>query len=251
MRTLRAPTPFLGESVALGAIGTSAAPALLSAREIAEANAGMGLHAVTIALGWTPARIPQEYQMPFRQWGLRSFREAHDGYKLRQIVSECFRGAEEDIFLGAGAWTLRRRFEAADDVPIVVTRTKEEAEAVFRTSQMTSDLFVWRSPRYGFSREQQRFLLLAMELPTDRELAAALAITDHAIGRRWSRIFKRVEILQPKEDPIFPQECSVAGRRSRLLSRLTSEMHELRPFRRAASRDGAPSCTVAVASTPR
>lgn len=231
------PQPFLGEWLILGHRDTGMM--FMTDNEVASANAHDGLLAVTVALGWASDGIPAEDLPAFRQWGIRSFSEAHSGFRLRELVSECFSGPEAAIFLGSGAWTVRHTFGDDQDLPMIIGRTREEALQACRTSQVTSDLFVWRTPRYGFSRDQQNFLLQALDFPTDRELAEALHVSEHAVARRWTRIFRRVEHLQSSSDPVFTASAPQGGRRARLLSRLVNEMHELRPHTRRQPRDRA------------
>src|SRR5262249_28931481 len=150
---------------------------------------------------------------------------------------------EAEAFISSGSWLKRSDYECfykrqaagpPAERPILVGITKQEAEEVGRMACVNATLFIWREPRYCFSLEQQRLILLAREHPADKDLAAILGISPDALGRRWDRIFKRVQALQPADDPIFEPDFGSSGKRARLLQRLEKEFHELRPheFRR-------------------
>src|SRR5206468_307093 len=142
------------------------------------------------------------------QWCVRCFHEAHKGYRLIELVNECLTALEAEGFLFSGSWRIRSDYHsfyarervpepAASEHPILVGLTKQEAEEPGRTGAATAPLFVWREPKYCFTPEQQKLLLLAREHRGDKELAIILEITPDALGRRWDRIFKRVQALQP------------------------------------------------------
>jgi hypothetical protein len=236
------PLPYVLHDCLGPAVGTI----LLDDDEVAQANSSQGLHAVTLCYGWDVDRVPPAHVFSFRQAGLQCFLECHEGYRLASMLSECLQGRECDIFLSSGAWRPRsdyaayyaRRGESPDVPRLLIGLTKREAESIVLTAAVTANLFVWRQPHYCFTPGQQAQLRLAMTHASDREMAETLGVTEHSIGRRWIRIFRRVEALQPADAPIFPPDCEPNTKRARLIQRLAREMHELRPhvFRRSLPR---------------
>ena len=211
---------------------------LLSDGEVAAANSGQGLHSLTLGVGFDPALALGSESTAGRYAAIRSFGESLEGFNLASIWSECFEGVECDVFLGSGAWQVRddyARFYTRSGrsrpapAPVLVGRTADEARDLARTATLTSPLFVRHRPRYCFTPEQQDLLLRALDDVNDVQLVRALGIGPHALRRRWQRIFRRVEALQPADDPILPKGAHVAGKRARLLLRVRGEMHELRP----------------------
>lgn len=238
----RDPFPLVGSFIVDRCSATVDEEIILSNREVRHANSGSGLHSIALCYGWS-RQIPPEHVFEFRQWSIRCYLEAHKGYRLAEIVNECVSKIEAEAFISSGSWIKRSNYEsfyrrqAGDpppERPVLVGLTKQEAEETGRMGAATAGLFIWREPRYCFSPEQQKLILLAREHPADKDLAVILGITPDALGRRWDRIFKRVEALQPGDDPIFSPDFGPSGKRARLLQRLEKEFHELRPheFRR-------------------
>jgi hypothetical protein len=239
---LRDPYPHFGAQHLMRCATGLPSDVMLNEDEVASANGRSGLHALTVAAHWDVERVPEPHTLAHLQASVGAYLDAHRGYRLVELVNECRSGPEAGFFIGSGAWSVRSRYDrfyartgtTPPDAaaPILVGRTKQEAEEMPNASAVTATLFVWREPRYGFSRDQQALLLMASEYASDRELGARLGLKHDALRRRWNRIFKRVEARQLADDPIFPPATDTSGKRARLLRRLMNEPHELRPYQR-------------------
>jgi hypothetical protein len=228
---LRAPFPHAGQ-VIIDACAAGATDAiLLTDAEVAAANSTDGLFSIVLGHVWRMDRVPEAAMADALTRSVRSFNESHDGYRLALILSEGVGEAERQMFIGSGAWQQLHVFDGGNtaEPPVLVGMSRQEAASMHRSASSTAPLFVVREPRYGFDAGQRQLLLEAMERVGDKELADALGVGPHALRRRWQRIFRRIEALQPPDDPILPPGLDTSGKRTRVLLRIANEMHELRP----------------------
>ncbi len=231
---LRAPFPHPGRHIIEACAAGNPDDILLTDRQVAEANSGGGLHSVTLGLMWRLDRVPPAFLAEAQYWAVRSFFDAHAGYRLALILSESIGEKEHEMFLGSGAWQPLHTFTEGSSVepPVLVGMARDEAGQPQRSASITAPLFIVREPRYCFEPGQQELLRHALNHVSDKDLAGALGIGPHALRRRWQRIFRRVQALQPPDDPVIPTGLDSAGKRARVLLRLSTEMHELRPHTR-------------------
>lgn len=243
---LRDPFPHPGRFIIESCAAGHADRYLLSDQQVAEANSNGGLHALTLGVGWAPERLTADAAFEGHHRSVRAFIEAHDGYRLAQMVGECIGHDECCVFLGTGSWEPWHVFshepEASATPHVLVGMTQRDAHQLRRASAATAPLFIVRAPRYCFDARQQALLLHALDYVCDKDLAQVLGIGAHALRRRWRRIFRRIEALQPPDDPVIPTGVDSAGKRARVLLRMREEMYELRPhtFRRPLSSGDGP-----------
>jgi hypothetical protein len=83
------------------------------------------------------------------------------------------------------------------------------------------------APRFHFSPSQQRVLELALLDFSDREIVAALDVTEDSLKKRWRSVYQRVKRIEPA---VLDGRSGTDARRA-LLQRLRQNLVELRPFR--------------------
>lgn len=102
--------------------------------------------------------------------------------------------------------------------------------------------FLYQSPRFGFSRGEQRLITCAMAGTTDEEIAQTLRISVAAVRKTWRGIYDRVGALSPeligKASPGNGQSAERGKeKKHHLLAYLRQHPEELRPISRKLLRD--------------
>jgi DNA-binding CsgD family transcriptional regulator len=98
-------------------------------------------------------------------------------------------------------------------------------------------LFEYQPPQFGFSRSEQRLLLLALNGGTDQELSVELGISLFTVKKTWRAIYERVSACRPELIPFnsaAENGTSERGRekKQRLIAYLREHLEELRPVSR-------------------
>jgi DNA-binding CsgD family transcriptional regulator len=233
---LEHPFPFVGAHV-LEELLAGRDEILMTDEEVKEANSSTGLSALVLASGW---QYSQE-SAPFaaKMGSVAAFQHAYRGFRMNEFVSEVASGPEADFCLSSSTWRERRRFRFAKpvghsaDYLVLLGITRLEAQESSHETSILSPLFVWREVRFGFTRHQQELLLLASSRASDKEIAKTLNIGPDAVGRRFDRIFRKVELLQNERYPVFPKGTSCFAKRNLLLDYLKDNIQELRPHNMA------------------
>ncbi len=224
----------------LNDIATGNKEVLLSEKELSTANASSGLIAVNVTCACRPERVFREFDSLHS--ALDAYLHAIGGFRVREV---CMEGAGDDeraLFLDNGATKFRSFVNvdgtsdmvASRDRPFLVGLSRDEATKSGHRTAFSAQIFRHRPIRYALSLSQQEFIRLALRFPSDKELIngfaeKGVALKADALGRRWARIFKRVEALQPEDDPVIPPASSVSAKRARILLYFARERHELRP----------------------
>jgi DNA-binding CsgD family transcriptional regulator len=104
--------------------------------------------------------------------------------------------------------------------------------------------FLYSSPRFGFSRSEQRLLSCGLDGGTDEEIADKLGISLVAVRKRWRAIYERAREIAPELVPNLASENGRSGERGkskkqRLLAYVRDHPEELRPVSRKLLRQSA------------
>lgn len=240
------PVFYCGEAP-LREIASDTQRILMTAGEVAEANSGQGLISVNLFNAHWSERIFSNVDAT--QVGVGAYLHAAKGFRIKAVLMDAAGRQERSLALDSGILKVRSFYESdfpdmpknpdRGDIPVLVGADRDEVSEISHSLTFTAQLFRHHRIRYGFSQSQQEFLRLALKYPTDDELLRELnerarrqgnpEITIDALGGRWDRIFKRVELLQPVESPVIPRGTKSSGKRSRVLMHFSREFHELRP----------------------
>ena len=236
--------PFLGMRLAQHYLEGELS--VLSASEIARANAAEGLNLVVCFEGWDTNALPREEWLAVRERQCTAFHVALSGYHLKEFLANPLGQEAFEEMIDAGA-RLRRDyaefFQPETPLPPLQPRlvglTKAEAEA--HPGSHLAGLFVYTPPRFHFSRAEQRLLQHALTGETCDDLSNSLALSRWTVKKRWHAIYEKVaaadsELLPPLCDGQDPHGRG-AERRRRLLNYLRQHPEELRPARRTQPRN--------------
>jgi len=117
---------------------------------------------------------------------------------------------------------------------IGVTQKIEQEQRDSWKASWVGSLFYYHPPRCGFSRSEQRMLLMALEGGTDRELSQALSVSISTVKKMWLSVYRRMDDHLPRINPNHSQpETKTIGRgkekKHRLLAYVRKHPEELRP----------------------
>jgi DNA-binding CsgD family transcriptional regulator len=106
-----------------------------------------------------------------------------------------------------------------------------------RPGSWMGGLFEYQPPQFGFSRSEQRLLLLALNGGTDQELSDELGISLFTVKNTWRAIYERVADRRPELIPFnsaAENGTSERGKekKQRLIAYLREHLEELRPVSR-------------------
>lgn len=224
-------------------IGSRASP-LLGEHEIGRANAGDG---VDVLLLHHPLRhrAPDDPKLEATlNVGMAAFYFCHAGFHVRSVLWEVY-GDHFARLLAGGGYRQVDDFAAhaaASALPPerrpflmglhrhVAGRRAYDANALW--------LFRREPPTMRFSSAQRRLLRLALTGMSDRDIAAALDVSENAVRQGWRAIQGRVQAVLPALFPdgqaLDPVPAAAGGRgparRRVVLDYLRQHMHELRPW---------------------
>lgn len=244
MRQLKSPPSFWIGPELTKSVKRGDSP-LLTERQIREANTRGGLNLAV----WQGTICKEEMQNP--EMGpaiMRAFIDVHQGYLLKELVGQAESlGQLEGIRLsGSKVWnfTEGRYSEFSESAEEVLRKhhfmgmTREIA-----TGQPGSwggwagMLFLYRQPRLGFRRSEQRLLLSALDGGTDAELSAEMGLSLTTVKKTWRGIYDRVAACipdmiptDPRDEKAFPERGK--AKKQRLIAYLREHPEELRPVSR-------------------
>lgn len=213
---------------------------ILTDQEVWEANSGSGLHSFCLCGAFRP--VEQSIVFPAKQSVVEAFYGAMEGFNHNEFLADACGEFEIDLFLANDTWRIRHDFgnnKATSSLPcrcVLMGLTKAEAEESGNELSVLAKLFIRPEVRFFFPLSQQKLLLLARIHVSDPQLSKAMGIKMDALGRRFDRIYKRVEQLQDPDNPVFPSNTNSSGKRRLLLSYLEKNMAELRPYKRKSAK---------------
>lgn len=218
---------------------------VLSDKELADANTRGGLNLI----GWHGVTSTEDARRPeILNFVFSSFIELHRGFLIKELLGQADSPEVLQSMRNSGGYFYDpqlREFVASipgspDEIasrPHIMGSTRELALA--GTWLSGSALFSYQSPRFFFSRSEQRLLQAAMQGSTDVELSEELAVTASFIRRAWLSIYDRVATQAPEVLGLaVPMKAGNANavrgksKKYRLLAYLREHPEELRPLSR-------------------
>lgn len=233
---------WLGPEIAKRVIGGRSP--LLTEKQVAEANSREGLNLVVWQIGVNPEDVKRPEAMAT---GATAFVELHRGFRLKEMIVQGETPEHLAGVLNFGGLLFRhaeaRYLDSPEGDPhrIVVdphlAGLTREAAARRRGSWLAS-VFLYQSPRLGFSRSEQRLLLAALDGKTDDELSDSLYVSLSAVKKMWRSIYARVTEQLPELIPnLLADDVSAQDRgkekKRPLIAYLRDHPEELRPYVRA------------------
>jgi hypothetical protein len=209
-------------------------PVLLTAGEIARANAGNGLDMVNLCGSLLESILNPEERGQVQTLLAVSLAQLLAGYRLNRIFGQAT-DSEMGAMLGSN---LVREVASFPELKLAsYVATQQIALAQPFSIQVT--IFNNREPLLRLSGADQELLWAALEGQTDAELVVSLRLTMPAVKARWRSIFARFARLKPEVAPEFHGEGSRGPqKRHRVLAYLREHPEELRPFAPDAGGDG-------------
>lgn len=221
---------------------------VLSDKEVRRANSSGGL----TVLVWESFShsISGEQSALFRLM-VGAYVETYRGFLLKEMITSQMESVERlqwAVDAGGFCWDPIKacyvkslKESAAEYVrkPHLVGLTRELEAS--RHGSWVGALFDYNAPRFGFSRAEQRLLLVALhpESGTDEELARALGVSLPTVKKTWLSVYNRVAECDPKLVPPWEQPEGGASKRGKekrrlLLAYLREHPEELRPRERSS-----------------
>jgi hypothetical protein len=172
------------------------------------------------------------------------FMEAHRGYRWKEIISLQSPNAEwlGAIFRAGGLfWQPASRMwvdsppEPLDQIvraPHVTGLSRDPRTR--HPGSWADSMFEYQPPQVGFTRSEQRLLLLALDGGTDEELSDLLGVSLSTVKMTWRAIYNRVATTLPSLIPSRSQDGSSTQdrgkvKKQRVTAYLREHPEELRP----------------------
>lgn len=170
----------------------------------------------------------------------QSFHFAHAGYRLASITGEVY-GAEIAAFMLHGGYVQLSDFAEHEEAsrsprrPFLFALDRERVQRG-ATNATSLEMFHPEPPLFFFTPAEQRVLLHALTGMPDRQIAAALDVSQETVRSTWDSIYTRVARARPRLLHSVDGEPSPVARgaekRRQLLDYLRQHMEELRPITR-------------------
>jgi hypothetical protein len=218
---------------------------LLSDKEVAEANTYGGLN----LFGWHGATsVEDAKRADVLNFVFGSFIELHRGFLIKELLGQADSPEVLQSMRNSGGYFYDPQAAAfvpsipgtPDEIamrPHLMGSTRELALA--GTWLSGSAMFAYQTPRFFFTRSEQRLLQAAMQGHTDLELSEQLGISASSVRRCWLSIYDRVadrapETLGLRASGEYENGNPVRGKgkKNRLLAYLREHPEELRPLSR-------------------
>ena len=232
---LASPRPHL-TALIYEAILSNRSP-VLKLREIARANSGCGLHAVTLHLDFRERDFASPRMAGVLTAAAESGRFFRAGYRTNVVfgvlygnIAHSFRDGGWPVLELSGATPSTSTTSTANDrQPYLVLRRKEEVPS----SPLHGHMLFFHAPPpvLGFARAEQRVLERALLEQSDVAIADELGISVDAVKKTWRRIFDRVGRVMPCVIPTGNGASDARGceKRRHLVHYLRGHLEELRP----------------------
>jgi len=238
------PLRWIGPELAKRILGGDSP--VLSDRQCREANSRGGLN----LLVWEGCIHPDfETNSELPGHIMPAFIEVHSGFLLKEMISVQMESVERfrwTLQTGGLVWDpVTRRYQKSlkkDPKEIIrnphlvgVTREMENERAAPWGSSWVGALFNYQPPRCGFSRSEQRMLLMALKGGNDQELSRELDVSVSTVKKMWLSVYRRTDNCLPKLYPNHsqPLDAEMIGRgkekKRHLLTYLLKHPEELRP----------------------
>ena len=208
---------------------------------VRKANSHGGLNLLVWAGLACPAK-PEDFNAVAMEV-MRSFWENHEGYWLKEILTQPNEIEPIRFTLNSGmaVWDplsatykdgLSPIGEYHFQSPFLLAATRETS--LPQIGSRTSMFFMNRRPKIFFRPGEQRLLLSALRGLTDEELADELTISLSGVKKTWQAIYRRASRILPGTLSAAESNGEAASKRGkekkqRLLSYLRDHREELRP----------------------
>jgi hypothetical protein len=149
----------------------------------------------------------------------------HAGFSFREIFVETADATQADVVRSIPARLVRHRPAPSGQATWLFQITREDALA--NPAGWPFGIMVSSPPRFGFTKQQQQVLELALLDFSDRQMLEALDLTGDSLKKRWRSIYRRAALVEPA---LFAAAGGADLRRA-LLQRLRLNLCELRPYR--------------------
>src|SRR3984893_14101800 len=176
------------------------------------------------------------------------FIEEHSGFLLKEVIGSQMESVERfrwTLQTGGLLWNpLAGRYVKSfkkDPKEIIrkphvigVTREIELARPDSWACSWVGALFDYHPPQCGFTRSEQRMLLMALDGGTDRELAQKLGVSIPTVKKMWSSVYRRVADHLPELNPNHsPSDMTIRRGKEKkrgVVAYLREHLEELRSF---------------------
>jgi len=226
------PRPYINARVIEGL--HAGRPVLLTAGDIARANAGNGLDMVNLCGSLLDSILSPEERGQVQTLLAISLAQLLAGYRINRIFGQAT-DCEMQAMLDSN---LVREVASFPELKLASYLVTEQI-ALAQPFSIQVTIFNNQEPLLRLSGADQQLLWAALEGQTDAELAVSLNLTMPAVKARWRSIFARFARLKPEVAPEFNGDGSRGPqKRHRVLAYLREHPEELRPFAPDADSDG-------------
>lgn len=209
---------------------------VLGPQAVALANAGAGLNLLMLDVAIFTRDLGHPEARPLLALSAEAFAYEHKGFNIRSLQREVF-GADIAGFMHAGGATIvsdyRDVLDGIDTLPAShhPFMLSVRRDTVGRTDgSLVSNLFVWQPPRFGFSRAEQKMLLLALRGADDHRLAEQSNLSHETIKKRWNTVHAKARAANPDWFGETTGATRGVEKRRTLLDYLRNHKEELRPY---------------------
>jgi hypothetical protein len=240
--------PKPGLNARLIASIVSSKSVVLTAKELAHANAQGCLHLIILQGGAMVDGLTREQREDVLRLVSFASLSLHDGYQVVEVLIEVTSAAEIELMKQfpnykvqstledyhrrnpGNSWNRDRALFAIDFAhgPAFVVKTGRRFEPALRLRTSDQDL-----------------LAAALKGSTDLELSKDLGLKLSTLKKRWASVFNRVAIakpdLLPGPDDNFDGQARGRQKRHRLLAYVREHPEELRPFLHSQTSEKSPS----------
>lgn len=197
----------------------------LSPKEVGKLNARAELHLMNFFGNFDNIDLSQIDMANFYEVSNQGYHFFHFGYAYRALWMEVL-AAHHLRELQDQGMEIERTLTLATGVTATLLRmTQERAKA--NPYLRRSGYFFAPSPRFGFSRGEQRLLEFSMLDIPDNNVATSLHLSVDAIKKRWRSIHAKVDST---DSGLLANSNSGADRRRALLGYLRMHLEEIRPY---------------------
>jgi hypothetical protein len=236
-RILAAPRPYFHDGFYRRLLDGDAV--LLSAQQLAEANATSGINAVVLHFGLRITDPSHPRTAAALMTGSGAFYFFHSGFKMRTLMQEVY-GVAFMEFVKAGGFRILRDFQSERPAQFgglapshypYMTGLRREDVAPGAVNPL-SHLFHPQPPRLGFSRAERHLLERALLNEADPDIAQSFGVSPDAVKKTWTSIFARVARVAPFLMPGDPHASGTRGeeKRRHVLDYVRTHLEELRPY---------------------
>jgi hypothetical protein len=215
---------------------------LLSERQFREANSCGGLN---LAVWQATIRAKDMQRHDVGNALIVSFVDYHRGYLLKELVGQAANVEQFVAMRSSGGLLWNFAQSCYGELPENVQDIIRKPHVVGVTREMVfgrpgswgswvGSLFLYRPPRFGFTRSEQRLLLSALDGGTDEELSDKLSLSLTTVKKAWRAIYDRAAACIPDSNPRAEEVWPERGREKKhhLIAYLREHPEELRPVSR-------------------